>query len=81
MPLTSVAAVFYGRQIRLLETPPVRQQYRVLVTFLEPERVPVPTVPEQFWASFGAWADDRPVKATLQDIHTARKSKAEPPLL
>mgnify|MGYP006307650687 CR=1 FL=1 len=68
MPLKSIAAIFDGENIRFLEAPPVHKQYRVLVTFLEPE--PAPPTGERFWASFGAWVDDRPVEATLQDIHT-----------
>ena len=35
----------------------------------------------RFWASFGAWRDDRPVEATLRDIHEARRSRKEPPEL
>ncbi len=65
MPVTSITAIFDGKQVRLLEPPPVRQQYRILVTFLEPEHAPVPTAQERFWASFGAWVDDHPVKVTL----------------
>lgn len=83
MPLTSVAAVFDGQHIRLLEAPPVRSRYRVVVTFLEPtsEQQAVSAKQDRFWDSFGAWADDRPIEATLQDIHAARKSKTEPPAL
>ncbi len=81
MPLTSIEAIFDGKQVRLLEPPPIRQQYRVLVTFLEPEPALSPVEQERFWASFGAWVDDRPVEATLQDIRASRKSKAEPPSL
>ncbi len=64
MPLTSIAAIFDGKKVQLLETPPVRKRYRVLVTFLEPEPTPVETTEERFWASCGAWVDDRPVEAT-----------------
>ncbi len=78
MPLTSIVAIFDGKQVRLLEPPPIREQYRVLVTFLEPEPMPSPAAQERFWASFGAWVDDRPVQATLDDIRTGRKSKVEP---
>jgi predicted RNase H-like HicB family nuclease len=31
--------------------------------------------------SFGAWADDRTVEETLQEIYASRKSKPEPPAL
>lgn len=81
MPLTSIEAIFDGKRVRLLEPPPIRQQYRVLVTFLEPEPEPAPAAQERFWSSFGAWVDDRPVEATLQDIYASRKSKVEPPSL
>lgn len=81
MPLTSITGIFDGKKIHLLEPPPVHKQYRVLITFLEPESSSTATARERFWASFGAWVDDRPVEATLQDIHNARKSKQEPPSL
>lgn len=35
----------------------------------------------RFFASFGAWRDDRPVEATLTDIHQTRRSRTEPPTL
>lgn len=80
MPLVSVPAVYDGKQIRLLEVAPVQEPYRVLVTFLEParERIERPRDLARFWASFGAWQDDRPVEATLQDIYGARRSRTEP---
>jgi hypothetical protein len=55
----------------------------VLVTFVEPASVTPAATPnqERFWASFGAWQNDRPVKATLHDIHHARRSKLDPPEL
>ena len=85
MPLVSVPAVYDGKQIRLLETVPVQGPYRVLVTFVEPapeeEGGTPPRDVARFWASFGAWQDDRPVESTLQDIHKARRSKMEPPVL
>lgn len=48
MPLTSITGIFDGEQIRLLEPPPVHKQYRVLVTFLEPESSPAATAQEGF---------------------------------
>lgn len=83
MPLVSVPAVYDGKQVRLLETAPVEGPYRVLVTFVEPapEEERAPRDLARFWASFGAWQDDRPVESTLQDIHEARRSKKEPPAL
>ena len=83
MPLTSIPAVFDGQQIRFLERPPVRGRYRVVVTFLEPapESSTAPTNQERFWRSFGAWSDERPIEATLQDIYASRKSRVEPPAL
>jgi len=37
--------------------------------------------PARFWASLGAWEDDRPVEETLHDIHSARRSRTLPPAL
>lgn len=83
MPLVAVPAVYDGKQIRLLETAPVEGRYRVLVTFIEPTSEPQmsPRNLTRFWASFGAWRDDRPVEETLRDIHEARRSKTAPPTL
>lgn len=83
MALVSIPAVYDGKQIRLLESVPVHEPYRVLVTFVEPESrlKSVPQDLARFWASFGAWRDDRPIESALQDIHRARRSKAEPPSL
>jgi len=81
MSLASVPAVYDGKQIRLLETAPVQGPCRVLVVFAEPAREEegLPRDQARFWASFGAWQDDRPVESTLQDIHEACRSKMEPP--
>jgi hypothetical protein len=79
MSLVSVPAIYDGQQIRLLEGPPVREPYRVLVTFVEPARLARDLT--RFWASFGAWQDSRPIEETLRDIHAARQSKVEPPAL
>lgn len=83
MPLVSVPALYDGNRIALLETPPSRKPYRVLVTFVEP--IDAADVRERlaarFLRSFGAWRDDRPVEATLADIHESRRSRAEPPAL
>ena len=79
MSLVSVPAIYDGKQIRLLEGPPVNVPYHVLVTFVEPAR-PARDL-SRFWASLGAWQDDRPVEETLRDIHTVRRSKVEPPAL
>jgi hypothetical protein len=82
MPLVSVPAIYDGEHIRLLESAPVQGPYRVLVTFVEPAREQEPSRDlTPFWASFGAWQDDRPVEATLQDIHQARRSRTDPPAL
>ncbi|MCI0477885.1 MAG: hypothetical protein L0Y55_16710 [Anaerolineales bacterium] len=82
MSLISLPAMYDGKEIRLLEVAPVHGPYRVLVTFLEPVISPITTRdPARFWSSFGAWQDDRPVEATLRDIHDARRSKPEPPVL
>jgi hypothetical protein len=83
MPLVSVPAVYDGKEIRLLEPSPVQGRYRVLVTFVEPARDE--NVPSEdrsrFWRSLGAWQDDRPTEATLEDILNARRSRTEPPAL
>jgi hypothetical protein len=83
MSLVSVPAIYDGKQIRLLELAPVQGAYRVLVTFIEPthEEVTPPRDLTRFWASFGAWQDERPIEETLRDIHEARRSKTEPPAL
>jgi hypothetical protein len=83
MPLVSVPAVYDGKEIKLLEPSPVQGRYRVLVTFVEPARDENVSQPDRtrFWRSLGAWQDDRPVEATLDDIHRARRSKSDPPAL
>jgi hypothetical protein len=83
MPLVSVPAVYDGTKVDLLETPPTDRPYRVLVTFIEPvkEDDEPPSSEARFWASFGAWQDDRPLDATLADIYAVRRSRAEPPPL
>jgi hypothetical protein len=78
MSSVSVPAIYDGNVIRLLETPPVAGPHRVLVTFTE---VTATGDPARFWASLGAWQDDRPVEETLRDIHSARRSRAIPPAL
>jgi hypothetical protein len=80
--LISVPAVYDGEQIRLLEAAPVQKPYHVLVTFIEPVCEPEPSRDlGRFWASFGAWQDERPVEEMLRDIHMARQSRSEPPTL
>lgn len=82
MPLVSVPAVYDGKEIRLLEPSPVKGRYRVLVTFVEPAHDEnVPSDRSRFWRSLGAWQDDRPTEATLDDILSARRSRTEPPAL
>jgi hypothetical protein len=83
MPLVSVPALYDGNSITLLETPPSRKPYRVLVTFVEPAEAAETRARSaaRFLNSFGAWRDDRPVEATLADIHEARRSRTEPPAL
>jgi hypothetical protein len=68
MPLVSVPAVYDGKEIRLLEPSPVRERYRVLVTFVEPagDETAAPTDRTRFWRSLGAWQDDRPIKDILR---------------
>ena len=83
MPLVSVPAIYDGENVRLLETAPVDGPYRVLVTFVEPTHgeVAPPSALDRFWASFGAWQDDRPVDDMLRDIYATRRSKSDPPAL
>jgi hypothetical protein len=83
MPLISVPAMYDGKEIRLLEPSPVQGRYRVLVTFVEPARDEnaQPSDRARFWRSLGAWQDDRPVEATLEDILKTRRSRAIPPTL
>lgn len=76
---TSVPAIYDGEQVRLLEEAPVKEPYRVLVTFVEPAREG--GAPDLFWKSFGAWREYRPVEETLEDIRKDRKSRTEPPTL
>ena len=83
MRLISVPAVYDGTNIALLEKPPSRTPYRVLVTFVEPADAADMRARNtaRFFASFAAWRDDRPVEATLADIHDACHSRMEPPAL
>ena len=83
MPLVSVPAVYDGHTIALLESPPSREPYRVLVTFVEPADAADMRARNtaRFLGSFGAWRDDRPVEATLADIHESRRSRTQPPAL
>ena len=82
MPLVSVPAVWNGKDIRLLEDAPVEGSYRVLVTFVEPTSGKQPPGDRsRFRDSFGAWQDDRPIEATLRDVHEARLSRGEAPAL
>lgn len=82
MPHVTVPAIFDGKNVRLLEDPPVNEPYRVMVTFINPEPSErMKTREERFRASFGAWVDNRSVKETVKDIYGARKSRKEPPAL
>ena len=83
MRVISIPAVYDGKHINLLETPPILRPYRVLVTFVAPVEKAETLARDsaRFWASFGAWRDDRPLDATLRDIHDTRRSRAEPPEL
>jgi hypothetical protein len=66
MPLYSVPAIYDGKEITLQEHSPVEGPYHVLVTFVRPavERNDRPDEDKRFWASFGAWQDERPEEAT-----------------
>ncbi len=70
MPLVSVPAIYDGEHIELLEAPPVQGPYHVVVVFVEPAQEQAKASDTaSFWASFGAWQDDRPVEVTLREIH------------
>ena len=75
MSLVSVPAVFDGKEVKFLETPPVEGPYRVLVTFIEPSpaRDGEERDMNRFWASFGAWKDDRTTEEIIKDIHESRR--------
>ena len=83
MPLISVPAVYDGTNIALLEKPPSRTPCHVLVTFVEPVATADMRARNtaRLLGSFGAWRDDRPLEATLADIHEARRSRTKPPAL
>lgn len=82
MTLISVPAICDGKDITLLEPPPVTGAYRVTVTFLEPTSAPtIKRDLSRFWASCGAWTDERSTEAIIADIHAARRSRREPPKL
>jgi len=74
LPLLSVPAVYDGKEIYLLEPPPVQGRYRVLVTFVEPAHAEetLPADHARFRRSLGAWQDDRPVEATLEGTSKTR---------
>jgi hypothetical protein len=83
VPLVSVPAIYDGKQVKLLEKAPVEKPYRVVVTFIEPTKEQGESTRDlaRFWASFGAWRDDRSVEEIVRDIHQARRSRTEPPCL
>lgn len=80
MTYITVPAIFDGKNIRLLEEPPVNKPYRVMVTFLSPNEIDTAEAKmERFKASFGAWDDDRSIKETINDIYESRQSRPKPP--
>jgi hypothetical protein len=82
MPLISVPAVYDGKEIKLLESPPVKGPYHVVVTFVEPTSAPSSERDlSRFWASFGAWKDERTTEEIIKNIHESRRSRREPPKL
>lgn len=82
MPLTSISAIYDGKEIRPLEPVPVTSPYLVVITFLAPAREEEPEKDRErhFWEAFGAWTDERTTQEILADIHTGL-SKDEPPSL
>ena len=81
MSLLSVSAIYDGKNIRLLESVPVKSPYRVLVTFLEPIRDEADKLhrSERFWESFGTWGNDETAEETVKRIYRDRRSRSEPP--
>lgn len=75
MPIISIPAVFDGKTITLLEAAPFQEQYRVIVTFVEPfTAAPDETDHSTFWASFGAW-QETPGEPSLESLVAERRSK------
>jgi len=64
MPLISVPAVYDGTNIALLEKPPSRTPYRVLVTFVEPVDAAGMRArnTDRLLGSFGAWREQPPAR-------------------
>lgn len=82
MPLISVPAIYDGEHVSLLEKPPVQGAYSVFVTFVEPVKDDDKRAAlARFWASFGAWQDDRPADVIIETLRSTRHSKPEPPAL
>ncbi len=75
MSYVSVRAIFDGKVVRLLDRSPVREPYRVLVTFLEPDREQAASDRKRFWSSFGAWKDERPIEETLWVVLEGRRAE------
>ena len=76
--MITVPAIYDGKNVKLSKSP-VDKPYRVLVTFVEPI-APAPDL-NRFWASFGAWQDDRSTEEILNALRETRLSRAEPPAL
>ncbi|MBI4790426.1 MAG: hypothetical protein HY782_25630 [Chloroflexi bacterium] len=78
MPLVSVPAVYDGQQVRLLEAAPVREPYRVLVTFVEPTGAPTHTENRSvnLRSLKGVW---RGVDLSLAEIQVAEYKMPEGP--
>ena len=80
MPHKTITGIFDGEKLHLLEDPPVKEPYRVMVTFIKPEPKKLTKAQtDRFRASFGAWRDKRSIKETIEDIYHTRKSKNKPP--
>jgi hypothetical protein len=82
MPHITVSALFDGEKLHLLEDPPVKEPYQVMVTFIKPEpKILTKEQLDRFRASFGAWKDKRSIKETITDIYESRTSKINPPTI
>ena len=71
MPLLSSPAIYDGKELRLLESVPCSEPYRVVATFVAPVTAGKTDEPElsRCWASFGAWQDETPAETIIETIY------------
>ena len=76
MPLVAVPAIYDGEHVSFLEQPPVHGAYSVVVTFVEPvDDNDKRANAARFWASYGAWQDDRPAEVIVDDLRMTPHSR------